>query len=207
MKCEDIQERLGIYFDLPEEDEDRIAVDEHIRQCETCREEFRIWEESADLIRLSQEESEPVLYSSPMVTDSVMKRIYQQEGWRAPVSNRIYSISFALRRKLTIMAAFFVALFLVSFLHTAYNTQHSAEADLSTNDYGINQAAKATINPADSLNVHSMPHTTLASISPTIIDPVKIGPLRSMPDYMLSLSILGLISTLLIMNWLSRTRA
>ncbi|MDF2938283.1 MAG: zf-HC2 protein [Paenibacillaceae bacterium] len=206
MKCEDIQERLGIYFDLPEEDEDRIAVDEHIRQCETCREEFRIWEESADLIRLSHEEIEPVLYSSPMVTDQVMKRIYQQEAWRTPIPNRIYSISFALRRKLTVMAAFFVALFLVSFLHTAYNTQHSAEP-VPTKDYGINQAAKATINPADSLNVHSMPNTTMASVSPTIIDPVKIGPLRSIPDYMLSLSILGLISTLLIMNWLSRTRA
>ncbi len=205
MKCEDIQERLGIYFDLPEGDEDRIAVDDHIRQCESCREEFRIWEESADLIRLSQEETEPVLYSAPMVTDQVMKRIYQQEAWRTPISNRIYSISFALRRKLTIMAAFFVALFLVSFLHTAYNTQHSAEP-VPTKDYGINQAAKATINPADSLNVHSMPNTAMASVSPTIIDPVKIGPLRSMPDYMLSLSILGLISTLLIMNWLSRTR-
>lgn len=205
MKCEDIQERLGIYFDLPEGDEDRIAVDEHIRQCESCREEFHIWEESADLIRLSQEETEPVLYSAPMVTDQVMRRIYQQEAWRTPISNRIYSISFALRRKLTIMAAFFVALFLVSFLHTAYNTQHSAEP-VPTKDYGINQAAKATINPADSLNVHSMPNTTMASVSPTIIDPVKIGPLRSMPDYMLSLSILGLISTLLIMNWLSRTR-
>lgn len=206
MKCEEIQERLGIYFDLPEEDEERIAMDEHLKQCEACREEFRIWEESSDLIRLAHEEAGTLVYTSQLVSDQVMKRIYQQEGWRMPISSRIYSISFSLRRKLTIMAAFFVALFVVSFLHTAFNTESTAEADRASG-YGINQAAKAAVGPADSLNVHSMTQTTIASVSPTIIDPVKIGPLRTMPNYMLSLSILGLISTLLIMNWLSRTRA
>jgi hypothetical protein len=36
---------------------------------------------------------------------------------------------------------------------------------------------------------------------------IRMGPIRSYPDYMVVLSLLGLTATLLIMNWLSRTRA
>jgi predicted anti-sigma-YlaC factor YlaD len=205
MKCEEIQELLGTYFDLPEDDVRRAAVDQHILECEACREEFRMWEESADLIRLAQEEPGPYLYMSPPVADQVMSRIYQSEGWRTPVSNRIYSIPYKLRRNMTAIIAFCLALFMISFVHTLMNGEKVAESEAS-NNYGINQAAKATINPANSLNVHSMSRTTLASAGPAIIDPVKIGPIRTVPDYLLSLSILGLISTLLIMNWLSRTK-
>lgn len=205
MKCENIQELFGVYFDLPEGDERRSQVDQHILTCLSCREEFEMWEESADLIRLSQEEPEPFLYTAPPVSDQVMKRIYETEGWRTPVSNRIYYIPYKLRRNISAVIAFCLALFMISFVHTLLNND-STSAESSTN-YGINQAAKAVVNPADSLNVHSMPRTTMASAGPTIIDPVKIGPIRSVPDYLLSLSILGLISALLIMNWLSRTRA
>lgn len=206
MKCEEIQELFGVYFDLPEDDERRALVEEHIRSCESCREEFEMWEESTDLIKLAQEEDmEPFLYTSPPVTEQVMSRIYKSEGWRMPVSNRIYSIPFKLRRNLTAIIAFCLAMFIISFVHTLIDGNGSAES--VSNNYGINQAAKATVNPANSLNVHTMSRTTLASVGPTIIDPVKIGPIRTVPDYFLSLSILGLISTLLIMNWLSRTRA
>lgn len=204
MKCEEIQELFGIYFDLPEEDERRIMVDRHIEECEACREEFLIWEESADLIRLSQEESEPVFYSSPPVSDQVMQRIYHSEGWRTPVTDRIYSIPYKLRRNLIAVISFCLALFMFSFVHSLIG-EGAIKVDAGDH-YGINQAAKAAINPANSLNVHTMTRTTLASVGPTLIDPVKIGPIRTVPDYFLALSILGLISTLLIMNWLSRTR-
>ncbi|MDF2924403.1 MAG: zf-HC2 protein [Paenibacillaceae bacterium] len=206
MKCEEIQELFGIYFDLPEADERRMQVDEHILLCPACREEFQIWEESAELIRLSQEDTEPFLYAAPPVSNEVMNRIYRSEGWRTPVSDRIYYIPYKLRRNITAIIAFCLALFLISFVHTLMNGDKAMIGEAPDN-YGIKQAAKASVNPANSLNVHSMTRTTLASAGPTIIDPVKIGPIRTVPDYLLSLSILGLISTLLIMNWLSRTRA
>lgn len=204
MKCEEFQELFGIYFDLPEDDPRRVLVNRHIEECPVCREEFQLWAESAELIRLAQNEPEPLLYTSPLVSDQVMKRIYSDESWRMPVPNRIYSIPYKLRRNLTGIIAFCLALFCISFVHTLLNDGNE-QADVSDN-YGINQAAKASVNPASALNVHSMSRTTFASVAPTIIDPVKIGPIRSVPDYLLSLSILGLISTLLIMNWLSRTR-
>jgi predicted anti-sigma-YlaC factor YlaD len=206
MTCTEIQDLFGVYFDLPEEDPRRADVDAHIAVCESCREEFLIWEESTDLIRMAKDDTVPHLYAAPPITDNVMKRIYQDESWRLPVSNRIYSIPFKLRRNMTAVIAFFLALFIVSFLYSAMDGPVTIAGD-TTGSYGVVQAAKASANAADSLNVHKMVGTTLASASPTMIDPVKIGPIKTVPDYFLSLSILGLISTLLIMNWLSRTRS
>lgn len=207
MTCTEVQELFGVYFDLPEEDSRRADVDAHIAVCESCREEFIIWEESTDLIRMAKDDTEPFLYTAPPITDSVMKRIYRDESWRLPVTNRIYAIPFKLRRNMTAVIAFFLALFLVSFLYSAMDGPGTIAMGNSSGSYGVVQAAKASANAADSLNVHNMVGPTLASASPTMIDPVKIGPIKTVPDYFLSLSLLGLISTLLIMNWLSRTRS
>lgn len=54
MKCEDIQQLFGIYFDLPDDDLRRKCVDEHIQRCRVCSEEFEIWLESTNLIRSMQ---------------------------------------------------------------------------------------------------------------------------------------------------------
>jgi hypothetical protein len=206
MKCNEIQDLFGIYFDLQEDDPRRQSVDLHIKGCESCREEFEMWEESTDLIRLAKEDTAPLQLSTSRVTNEVMNRIYQSESWRMPVSDRIYSIPYQLRRNMTMIISFCLALFMVSFMYNFMDDDIDKTIQASS-QYGIKQAAKASENPADALNVHSMGRATLASASPTIIDPVKLGPIRTVPDYLLSLSILGLISTLLIMNWLSRTRA
>ncbi|WP_438445622.1 anti-sigma factor family protein [Gorillibacterium sp. sgz5001074] len=205
MKCNEVQELFGVYFDVPDDDPRRASVDEHIKTCGSCREEFEMWEESTDLIRLAKEDTEPYLVTSLPVTNRVMSRIYTDESWRMPVTGRIYSIPYKLRRNLTAVIAFCLALFVVSFVYQ-FNESDSRDVQASA-QYGIKQTAKASDNPADSLNVHSMSRATLVSASPTIIDPVKLGPIRTVPDYALSMSILGLISTLLIMNWLNRTRA
>lgn len=205
MNCNDIQELFGIYFDLPNDDPRRTSVDEHIKGCSTCCEEFQMWAESTDLIRMAKDEAVPFVITAPPVTNRVMNRIYSDESWRTPVTGRIYSIPYRLRRNLTAVIAFCLALFVMSFVYQ-FTDQDSGGAQASA-QYGIKQTAKATDNPADSLNVHSMTRATLVSASPTIIDPVKLGPLRTVPDYTLSMSILGLISTLLIMNWFNRTKA
>lgn len=210
MKCNDVQELFGIYFDLPEDDLRRQCVDEHVSRCSACKEEFEIWRESADLIRLAAiDEPEIPLQGAP-IASHVMNRIYKDESWRLPIADRIYSIPYKLRRNLTAIIAFCLALFMCSFLYTLV-TDHTQEAAAVANhgpQYGLKQAVRASSDePGDSLNVHTMSRPTLASVGPTIIEPIKIGPIRTMPDYLLALSILGLISTLLIMNWLSRTRA
>ena len=61
----------------------------------------------------------------------------------------------------------------------------------------------------DELNIDAEPTLydgmPVASISaPTIF---RMGPIQTYTDYLLALSILGFVFTLLIMNWLSRIRA
>lgn len=207
MKCSEIQDLFGIYFDLPETDMRRRQVDEHVARCEECREEFEIWRESTELILMAKDEPVPLLPTAPL-TRNVMDRIYKDESWRLPVANRIYAIPYKLRRNLTAFIALCLAVFMISFLFSLTDSggKKSAEAE-TVSAYGFKQVARASANPADALNVHTMTRPTLASAGPTIIDPVKVGPIRTVPDYLLTLSILGLISALLTMNWLARTRA
>jgi anti-sigma factor RsiW len=199
MKCSEIQELLGDYFDLPEHHETRQAVNLHLASCQDCTAELQMWEESLTLIRNTHvEEVNPA--KVPPISNKVMDRIYATESWRMPVANRIYSIPFRLRRNLTAMIAFCLALFLISFLYAATD-----DGFKEATPHGFIPAASAsgTVHQT-SMAVATMSNTTLASTA--LIKPIKIGMLKSSPDYFLAMSLFGMIATLLIMNWLSRTR-
>ena len=200
MKCNEIQELFGDYFDLPEHDETRQAVNLHLATCPECAAELQMWEESLTLIRNTHVEDVNPAKMAP-ISNKVMDRIYATESWRMPVANRIYSIPYRLRRNLTAMIAFCLALFLISFLYAATN-----DGVKEATPHGFIPAASASgSGHPTSMAVATMSNTTLAST--TLIKPLKIGMLKSSPDYYLAMSLFGMIATLLIMNWLSRTRA
>ncbi|UKS30584.1 zf-HC2 domain-containing protein [Paenibacillus sp. HWE-109] len=209
MKCSEIQELFGVYWDLPNNDLRRAAVDAHIATCTECAEEFQIWEESTMLIRTATIESDLSDYE-PMVSSKVMSRIYEDESWRMPVSERIYAISYKLRRNLTAVIAFCLALFVFSFLFAVVydGTPQSsiAAADNSLFDMQAPQALKSTTT--ESMNGHKM-GDAVASLNPSFMEPLRfhVGPIHSYPHYLLVVSLLGLIATIIIMNWLSRTKA
>ncbi|SEB63977.1 zf-HC2 domain-containing protein [Paenibacillus sp. GP183] len=210
MKCSDIQELFGDYWDLPNDDLRRAAVDSHIKTCPSCKEEFQIWEESTVLIRSAVESKAESDYRHA-VSDRVMTRIYHDESWRIPVPNRMYAISHNLRRNLTTVIAFSLALFVVSFLFSILNDR-STGASLASSGSSMNdlQAPKVFV-PSDnsaSLNGHSL-GTAVASLNTGFMEPLRfnVGPIHSYPHYLLVVSILGLIATMLIMNWFSRTKA
>lgn len=206
MKCTDIQDMLAEYWDLPEKDERRQVVDAHLESCEACMEEFTIWEESTQLIKDTVGTMETIPQYEPMSTQ-VMKRIYDGEKWRMPVADKIYSISFALRRNVTIAIAFCMSLFLVGLLLAIFQTSpgsntYSAESNAI---YGLKPVAVANGSPDSTKSKQMAVSIATASIKePTLI---RMGPIRTYPDYFVILSLLGLTSTLLIMNWLSRTKA
>lgn len=209
MKCSEIQELFGVYWDLPNDDLRRTAVDEHIATCAECAEEFQIWEESTILIRTAAIESELSDYEL-LVSNKVMDRIYENESWRIPVSERMYAISYTLRRNLTAVIAFCLALFVFSFLFAIVydGTPQSsiASADTSLFDLQAPQALKSS--GTESMNGHKM-GDAVASLNPSFMEPLRfhVGPIHSYPHYLLVVSILGLIATIIIMNWLSRTKA
>ncbi|MCZ8512958.1 zf-HC2 domain-containing protein [Paenibacillus filicis] len=209
MKCNDIHECFGIYWDLPEDDPKRQAVDDHIRHCEQCAEEFEIWRESTLLIRSTAEEAEPVYSVSP-VSSNVMKRIYEDESWRMPIGARMYHFSYKLRRNLTAIIAFCLALFMFTFLFLVMDHQKGVETASGPESSVFGRLGDPVVvasSQEDSMNVHSMP-TAVASLK-GFSKPFtyQVGPIHTMQDYLLFVSLLGLTCTLLIMNWLSRTRS
>ncbi|UJF36172.1 anti-sigma factor family protein [Paenibacillus hexagrammi] len=209
MKCSDIQELFGVYWDLPNDDLRRAAVDQHIAGCPDCAEEYQIWEESTILIRSASLDKELPEYEAT-VSNHVMNRIYQDESWRIPVPDRMYAISYKLRRNLTAVIAFCLALFMFSFLFAVVYGESPessmAKADNSLYDLQAPQALKS--DSSESMNGRQMV-TAVASLNNSFMEPLSfhVGPIHSYPHYLLVVSILGLISTMLIMNWLSRTKA
>lgn len=210
MKCSDIQELFGIYWDLPNDDLRRAVVDKHIKQCALCAEEFQIWEESTVLIR-SVTEYDGMPNSVPPISEKVMHRIYEDESWRIPVPERMYAISYRLRRNLTAVIAGCLALFVFGFLfsiiYDGTSNPSMISADSSIYDLQAPQALSGG-SAKESMNGHKLA-SAVASLNPTFVDPLrfKVGPIHSYPHYLLVLSLLGLIATMLIMNWLSRTKA
>lgn len=209
MKCTDIQEMLAEYWDLPMEDERRNAIDAHLESCETCMEEFTIWQESALLIKATVSTLERPPQYEPMASQ-VMKRIYAGENWRMPVADRIYSISYTMRRNVYIAISFCMSLFLVGLLLAIFQTSPGTDSYSAQSNaiYGLKPVALATggssgTDPAKSKQM-AVSVATASIKEPTMI---RMGPIRTYPDYFVVLSLLGLTSTLLIMNWLSRTKA
>ncbi|MEF3301784.1 anti-sigma factor family protein [Paenibacillus sp. GYB003] len=200
MKCQEVQEWLGAYWDLPENDERRRAVDEHIGQCPSCREEFDIWNESMELIRDTAKSVDERIHYAPVSTQ-VMNRIYTDESWRLPVPSKLYAFSYKMRRNLTAVVALCMTLFVFGFV---WSVMGGGASD-NTPKYGLKPVAAVT---ADTGGV-SGKSKPLPVATASLKDPymVTVGPIRSVPDYMVVVSMLGLTGTILIMNWLSRTKA
>ncbi|WP_248925447.1 anti-sigma factor family protein [Paenibacillus hamazuiensis] len=208
MKCEDIQELFGVYWDLPDTDLKKQCVNEHIKHCPACAEEFKMWQESAELIKFAAEGT--MLEASTPISSSVMKRIYEDENWKMPVTDRMYAISFKMRRNFTAVIAFCLALFMFSFLYSIVHEQ-KPETQMSATDtsvFGrIGEPVVVASSKQESMNVHAMP-SAVASLK-GFNEPFtyQVGPIHTYRDYMLALSLIGMTATLLIMNWLSRTRS
>jgi len=205
MNCSQAEEMFGIYFDLPEEDPRRKEVDLHVRECPACAEEFLLWKESSTLIQSGAllDDMEPVPES---VSKQVMERIYQDESWRIPVSERTYAMPYKLRRGLFAAIALCLALFSVSFIYSLSHprVEEAAPAEHSAL-FGFHQSA--SFAPEDTTDANSLSQSAVASSTSLFIEPAKLGPIREAPDYWLVVSLIGLMGTLLTMNWLSRTKA
>ncbi|HEY0827039.1 MAG TPA: zf-HC2 domain-containing protein [Bacilli bacterium] len=204
MKCEEVQDMLGTYWDFSEDDSDRIAVDVHLETCSSCSEEFNIWRESMTLIHTSAIRLvDPVKTSR--IRSSVMDRIYSDEAWRIPIPDRVYSISYRLRMKMTVIIASCLALFMIGFIYSILSEDSlSLKGD---NLSGLFPAASALGdgNIDSPNNSGTFKFVPVASISDPFF--LKVNPIQSFPDYLLAISLLGLFCALLIMNWLSRIRA
>jgi hypothetical protein len=205
MKCTEVQELLPVYWDLTETDERRLEADLHIQGCAMCREEFEMWRESTELIRstiIEVKRSEADFELPSTLSNQVMQRIYKEEPWRTPVTERLYHFSYSLRRNLTAAISFCLALFMFSFLYSVVYNEPVNEAATESIAFGLQPVAAVASDKGSSIQAVQL----TASIRPQEPFMLKDGLIQSTPDYLLVLSLLGLISTLLVMNWLGRTK-
>lgn len=204
MNCSDVQEKLDIYFDLPPDHPERRMVDEHVRECDICAEMMALWQESMNWLEAaerspsSQEPAQRFPQSS--FASQVMNRIYEHEPWRLPINERAFSDK--MKRKMTAIMAFCLALLICSLFYIAVSDKEPFP-QTENSVFGLHEAQLATGDSTDSrLHIDSAKKSAMIS---QIVEPLKLSPLQSNPDYLLVLSVLGIFSTLLIMNWLSRT--
>ncbi|WP_274364525.1 anti-sigma factor family protein [Paenibacillus thermotolerans] len=201
MKCNEIREMFGDYWDLPENDWNRIRVDEHIKRCGECAAEFKVWQESVELIQSSAvfvpDESLP--NTEGVMSRKVMDRIYADETWRIPVASRIYSIPQRLRVRFTAIIACCLALFVCGFL---YQIVTPGDALSSRPTSGVISVGSLGGDEDNEFAIEGFGEVEIASIGDPVV--LAIPSVDSYPDLMLVLSFLGFVCALLTLNWFSR---
>lgn len=199
MNCEETGEWFGIYWDLSDDSAERLAVDAHVKGCKSCSDEFRMWEESTQLIHdmpgSDYGQEEPL--STELVNQNVMNRIYTEQSWYMPAVRRTYSFTFAFRKKVAALLAALFAIFICGFLYSSLGQINGNNSDGS----GVMETANAFSVRQFGDGVHL--DVPVASLS----DPIMLNVTPAMPEYWIALSMFGMIMTLLILNWFSRVRS
>ncbi|MBD2845148.1 hypothetical protein IDH44_08085 [Paenibacillus sp. IB182496] len=198
MNCVQVQEKLGVYWDLPADDPERQAMDRHFDACELCAEQFQMWEESEAMIRNLSDETVEI---GPVdrLNRSVMDRIYAEQSWAKPVTERKYNITAAFRSKVAALIAACLALCVSGLIFVVVHYAEPAPELAAVN--GLFD----TVNANDGLAIVSAKmydEIPIASIS----DPLMLSMMPTVPEYWVALSLLGIVTMLLMLNWLSRTR-
>jgi hypothetical protein len=200
MNCQDVLERMGEYRDLAAGDPAREAIDRHIRECESCRAEFLFWQRSAELIR-TVGEPEGGFARTGSVAARVMARIYETESWRKPVAQHVYSLSWRVRRNIMVCFAMCLALFFASLFFVL--VPDAGEANRGS-EFSIQVVTVVAQGQAPDAQAAMFQDSPVVSIGPTVL---FTGKAQTFANVYLAASVLGVIVTLLLMNWLSRLRA
>jgi hypothetical protein len=202
MNCEQAREWFGLVWDLPENDPERLEFEAHLADCERCAEEFRIWEESELMLRRLPLE-EPGEEPDDRISRSVMERIYREDFWLMPIKDHTYRWSDAFRRGMSAAMACFLAMFVCAFVYMAFGVPEESAADEQIARLTGMIDTISSIDGAEPISIEFYQDMPVASIS----GPVVLTVIPTYPHYWIALSILGMIMTLLTINWFTRTRS
>ncbi|SFF05400.1 hypothetical protein SAMN05216378_4896 [Paenibacillus catalpae] len=199
MKCDDVQDKFDIFGNLSEEDVEREAMEAHLLDCEHCAEQYRLWEESEEMIRQLSEEDEVVSAQMEHVNRNVMDRIYAEQSWLLPVSQKSYHFSPSFRRNLAIVLSACLTVFVCSLIFFINGNENGTSEEKMAQLTGLMDTANAS---GSEFVISAEFEVPVASVS----DPFVLQVVPSFPQYWVALSLLGVVMSLLILNWLSRTR-
>lgn len=195
MKCEEVQETLGLYWDLPVGDSVKRSVDLHLKHCISCKQEYELWEESERLIRqFAFEEELEVAEAAENVNRAVMERIYTEDqlDWNL---RRTLFITRPLGSRLSAAIAACLAMFTTSLLYVLLD-----RGDDGKETTGLLETANASSSGVFKASFSG--EIPIARVS----DPFILSLVPRTPQYWIILSVLGLVMTMLMMGWLARIR-
>jgi len=198
MKCDEVQEALGLYWDLPEGDPLKLSVDLHLKHCIACKEDFRLWEESELLIwQLAEEDEAASWESAESVNRQVMDRIYAEDGYN-PKPRLFHPLGRHLNNRVSAAVAACLAMFTTSLLYVLLS-RGDADSETATQT-GLMETASASSGTMFKASFSA--DTPVAQVS----DPFILNIVPTTPQYWIILSMLGLVLILFMLNWLSRIR-
>ncbi|WP_028544269.1 zf-HC2 domain-containing protein [Paenibacillus taiwanensis] len=196
MKCAEALDWISEYTDMPADDPRRLAIDNHLQECEGCAEQYRIWAASEEWNEdlMDWEAEDEVFERITFEPALVMERIYSEDQWLMPVHRRGHRMSPRTRNVLAGIISFCLAVFLCSLIVLVIRLEPSkAEPVTGLIPAVIAGSTDATTNaiivdiPADSA-----------------IEPLLLVP--TVPHYWIALSLFGVTFALLLLNWLTRVK-
>ncbi|MEK4249802.1 anti-sigma factor family protein [Paenibacillus sp. FSL W7-1287] len=202
MNCKQVDELLHTYWQLDEENPLRIEIEAHLFDCEHCAANldlepiaFPVLDEKESLLGNS------ALHSSANISENVMKRIYEEEAWYMPITSKRYQFTKSFRRNAAIAIASCLAMFSIALFLFIFDYYKNTTAMPTAKVSGIVDVANASANEGvyTSIYTGSIP---VASIS----DPIVLQVVPTFPQYYVALSFVGIVMTLLVMGWFTRTR-
>lgn len=200
-RCDLTQEKFSDYCDGGVSDRERRQIEEHLACCAHCSEQYRLWEESANLIRSLpyDEEFEAYLAKSVSLEEmnrKVMNRIYAEQNGFMPAMQRSYAFGKAFRLHVAGLLASLLAMFACGFLYVLVQRAVSSKSGKT----GVMEAADAI--SASGQGSRLSVDVPVASLS----DPIVLHAAPTVPEYWIALSLLGIVMTLLTLNWFTRVR-
>lgn len=204
MNCKQVDELLHTYWQLDEENPLRIEIEAHMFDCDMCAAKLDL--EPLSFPVLDCEESvvpsgSGSNISQQQISSTVMQRIYEEETWYMPIANKRYQFSKSFRRNVAIIIASCLAMFSIALFLFIFDYHLDFTASTATTVSGIVDVANAASNH----NAHTSIYTSSIPVA-SISEPIVLQVVPQFPQYYVALSFVGIVMTLLVMSWFTRTR-
>lgn len=210
MKCRDVIDIIPFYMDQTLCKETARKVKFHIDTCDDCHTEYIVWKESSLFFMNEQQH----LHSSPIqrkqdssIMHQVMNRITTEEKWALPVSNKAVKLSSVTHRWISTLCVLLLLVFGVVMFGAVsddpvvtYKEKQADEWSVTSIVMSIDQVQAI---PSENKQHSDIRHRIVANIGDSIFFEAKSH--FATPNFYLVMAFLGILVTVVSMNWFSRT--
>ena len=201
MKCDEVLQFIDQYWDMADDDSTRIEIEAHLFDCKHCVALFDKNMFSFDQFTEIKDIDSFNEITAVSMNETVMNRIYQEEAWNMPISRKTYSFSKSFKRNIAILIASCLAIFSFFFFTIIFQDQFDKSGTSKVVASGVLDITVASSSGSTTSDLFS-DYVPVASLS----DPIVMRAAPTFSEYYIALSLFGIIMTLLLLNWFTRTK-